>query len=531
MFKRLFGRGGDDAEQPTPKSRPLDGSAQGSYGPAGTMDPTLHTSDEQNAESPMPPGDAQAGGSTPMTDTVPITQDDASAIEQPPAATDSVPPIAGTDPSVDPSAPVVEEDTAPVPPTAEDPLAATAQPAIADEEPALLALDAVVEPIEALPAVDVTPLRLEPLELTSSTTIDDRYVVLNRLTPEEAEGLLGPGSVVEDDDLYAVEDRRSYERCWSCGSANNQERQRFCVDCGAPLGHPQVLARTAFATGAAEEFAALGSHFHLLHPRKQFGATGITLEVGGFSAEGPHHPNEDSYWVGVSGGCFDSVSDIIGVFVLADGMGGYAPGSGLISKEIVQITGRGIFTLLQSEPDLEMQEADLQAVMRGAIAQANGFVLDQISQHGEMGATLVAAAIVGPVACIANIGDSRAYYVAPSGAVTQITRDQSLIEHQIAAGLLSPDAVYTAIGNNVILHAIGEQAVEAEADWYIQPLEPGGRLLLCSDGYWKTMQHDVWDAALATKEPTLRELARAMVDNALARQTDDNTTVLIIGID
>ena len=58
----------------------------------------------------------------------------------------------------------------------------------------------------------------------------------------------------------------------------------------------------------------------------------------------------------------------------------------------------------------------------------------------------------------------------------------------MAAGLLSPDAVYTAMGNNVILHAIGEQAVEEASDWYTQPLEPGGRLLLCSDGYWKTMQ-------------------------------------------
>jgi serine/threonine protein phosphatase PrpC len=374
------------------------------------------------------------------------------------------------------------------------------------------------------------PAAWEPL--APGTLLAERYLVRGPLTDEEAARLLGEPVSAHQAELYAVDDQRGYERCWSCGSTNNTEQQRFCTDCGAPLQNRQtVLARTSEPAGESEEFADGGAWYHLVQPRKQFGSAGITIEVGGYSAEGPHHPNEDSYWSGIAGGCYDSTSEMFGVVALADGMGGYAPGSGLISKEIVQTIGHGIFSILQAEQDLTLEETDLQAIIRGAVAQANSGVLAQIEQHGDMGSTLVTAVIYGPAIYIANIGDSRAYYISPAGAVTQITRDQSLIEQQVAAGLLSPDAVYTAIGNNVILHAIGEESVEDAADWYSHPLEPGSHLLLCSDGYWKTMAHDVWDPELAHQQPTLRALARAMVEQALAQGSDDNTTVVIVGID
>lgn len=67
-------------------------------------------------------------------------------------------------------------------------------------------------------------------------------------------------------------------------------------------------------------------------------------------------------------------------------------------------------------------------------------------------------------------------------------------------------------------------------DWYSQPLEPGGRLLLCSDGYWKTMRHDVWNAEAAQQRTTLAGLARSLAEEALARNTDDNTTVVLIAV-
>jgi protein phosphatase len=148
-----------------------------------------------------------------------------------------------------------------------------------------------------------------------------------------------------------------------------------------------------------------------------------------------------------------------------------------------------------------------------------------------MGATLVVGLVYGQTAYVANIGDSRAYYISPADAVTQITRDQSLIEQQVLLGLLSPDAAFTAQGNNVILHAVGEEGVEDLFDWYTVPIEPGSFLMLCSDGYWKTMQHAVWDPSAAAGQTTMHGLARVLVENALGRNSDDNTSLVLVSID
>lgn len=508
MFKRLFGRN-DAASPPQPPSGdqdalPHDGPVPDYLAPA--------VRDAGDTEPLNPPSGADVGdrgGAGSAGDAPGDPPDPLSLHEGTATGTDvDVPP-----PMPDPSA--IADAPAEAPSGVDEP---TAEAGILDDRFPPVAIGASAEPA--------------PAPLVAGALIDGRYLVVGSLNAAGAAQLLGEGADLTADELYAADDRRGYERCWSCGSTSNTEQQRFCVDCGAALQHHRVvLARTAQPTGDPDEFVEEGSWYHLVHPRKQFGADGITLEVGGFSAEGPHHPNEDSYWCAIAGGCYDSASEVFGVFVLADGMGGYAPGSGLISKEIVRSVGRGIFSILYEEPNTAVQEADLQAIVRGAIAQANDTVLEQIAQHGEMGATLVTAVVYGQTVYVANIGDSRAYYASPGGVLTQITRDQSLIEQQVAAGLLDPDAVYTAIGNNVILHAIGEERVEEASDWYSHPLEPGGRILLCSDGYWKTMAHHVWDPELAAPQPTLRLLARAMVDQALAHDSDDNTTVVVIGID
>lgn len=368
-------------------------------------------------------------------------------------------------------------------------------------------------------------------ELAVGAVVADRFTVLRPLALEAAAELLGRPAPQGGGQLYAVEDRDGYERCWSCGSSHNDKKQRFCVDCGAPQRREAVLMQTPAATGEPDEFVDAGQHYHVLHPRKQFGSAGVSLEVGAHSAEGPHHPNEDSYWTGVIGGCYDSRCQGIGVFALADGMGGYAPGSGLISRMIVEHVGRGVFGSLVVSSEVTPSEDELQAHVRSAIADANVKVLDEIRQHGDMGATLVMGVICGEMAWVANIGDSRAYYISPSQTVTQITRDQSLVEQQVGLGLLGPDAAYTAQGNNVILHAVGEEGVENEFDWYPVPLEPGSYLMLCTDGYWKTMRHAVWDSQAAAGASSLLGLTRSLVETALGHNSDDNTTVLLVSID
>ncbi len=366
------------------------------------------------------------------------------------------------------------------------------------------------------------------------TLLADRFTVLRELTPDAASTLLGGPLPSDTTTFYAVEDRVYNEHCWACGSTHNDpsdHTQRFCVDCGAPRQHEWVLARAAAPAGTSDEIDYGDAFYRVLHRRKQFGSGGMAVEVAAFSAEGPHHPNEDSCWTAVMSGCYNSKADAVCVAVVADGMGGYAPGSGLISKEIVSTVGTYVFGRITVDRESALSDADLRGTVREAIAEANRRVLEEIARHGEMGATLVVAIIYGRTAYLANIGDSRAYYVSPSGEVEQITRDQSLVQQQVSLGLMRADAVFTAAGNNVILHAVGEERVEEVFDWYVQVLEPNCCVLLCTDGYWKTMRQDIWSISSPPVESSLHGLAERLVQTAIDQNSDDNTSVILIGVE
>jgi serine/threonine protein phosphatase PrpC len=107
------------------------------------------------------------------------------------------------------------------------------------------------------------------------------------------------------------------------------------------------------------------------------------------------------------------------------------------------------------------------------------------------------------------------------------------VAQEVQQGHLAESDIYTAMGNNIILHAIGEEGVQDAADWYTQPLEPDSYLLVCSDGYWKTLRGAVVpEGGQGTREAgrNLSEQARRMVDTALTQGSDDNTTVVLVAI-
>jgi protein phosphatase len=357
--------------------------------------------------------------------------------------------------------------------------------------------------------------------------VGDRYTIVGVAEGAEATG---------DTLVYRASDARSFERCWSCGSTANGSRTRFCQNCGAPIqDHPVTLVQTRGPTGEAEEVEQDGHYFHVQPERRRFGAEGVGIEIGAYCAEGPHHPNEDSYWYVTQTLCANSQRLSTAIVVFADGMGGYAPGSGLISARIAATVGKQIFGALQTQAETAdpLDSATAEAIVRQAIGAANTMVLDAIAHAGEMGSTLVVVLIHGDVAYVANIGDSRAYYVDPRGRATAITRDQSLVAQEVQQGHLAESDIYTAMGNNIILHAIGEEGVQDAADWYTQPLEPDSYLLVCSDGYWKTLRGAVVpDGGQGTREAgrNLSEQARRMVDTALTQGSDDNTTVVLVAL-
>lgn len=383
------------------------------------------------------------------------------------------------------------------------------------------------EPAETAPEPEAPPaLPAEPV--VAGTVIGDRYTIVG-----PAPDATAFAAAEQPARAYQATDARSYERCWSCGSTDNGAGTRFCQNCGAAVqNHPVTLVETPAATGIPGEVAHEGSFFHVQPERRPFGPSGIGVEIGAYSAEGPHHPNEDSYWYVVQTVCANSGRQSTAVAAFADGMGGYAPGSGLISAHIVATVGSHVANALgtQAGQDGSVDDQAMEAILREGIGAANKMVLDEIARTGEMGATLVVAVVHGDRAYLANVGDSRAYYVDPRGQATAITHDQSLVAQEVAAGQIGEHDVYTARGNNIILHAIGEPDVEQVADCYTQQLEPGSLLMLCSDGYWKTMRGEVTSGGVLQGSTTLGKAAQDMVDRALAAGSDDNTTVVLIAV-
>src|SRR5947209_906202 len=170
-----------------------------------------------------------------------------------------------------------------------------------------------------------------------------------------------------------------------------------------------------------------------------------------------------------------------GAFVVCDGMGGAA--SGEFASQLARDT------FLQSLASPGSRFVSPRAQLFEAIRVANQAVYRQAQRtraHRGMGTTLVSLLVVPPVeasastALVAHVGDSRCYRLR-AGQLELLTRDHSLIEEQMEAGLMTPQEAAASPIRNIITRAIGTYAA-VEADLTAHPVQPGDIFLLASDG-------------------------------------------------
>ena len=161
------------------------------------------------------------------------------------------------------------------------------------------------------------------------------------------------------------------------------------------------------------------------------------------------------------------------LFIVADGMGGHAAGE--VASEIAVDTVSNAY--YQDDSD------DVATSLVHAIKRANALIHQRAAENmlrSGMGTTCVAAVLRGNAAYIANVGDSRAYFVR-NGQVKQISQDHSWVAEQVRAGLLTDDQARTHAQRNVITRCLGTQA-DVEIDVFSEQLEEGDSLVLCTDG-------------------------------------------------
>lgn len=213
------------------------------------------------------------------------------------------------------------------------------------------------------------------------------------------------------------------------------------------------------------------------------------------------------------------------VAVLADGMGGYNAGevaSAMATTFIKTELGRWL-----SEGGVDASARELKRAMEICIDNANRSIFNAANsnpQYAGMGTTLVMGVFQGTRALIGHVGDSRCYRLR-TGTFVQLTRDHSLLQEQIDAGLISVEQAQYATHKNLVTRALGvEDTVLLEVNEY--RAEDGDLYLLCSDGL-SDMMTDERIAAILVTAGTLEEKGRALIDAANDSGGRDNISVIL----
>ena len=225
--------------------------------------------------------------------------------------------------------------------------------------------------------------------------------------------------------------------------------------------------------------------------------------------------NEDSVAVDASGG----------VVVLADGMGGYNAGEVASQMACEFISGELVRWLAQASSSAS--DTDVKRAMDICVDNANRAIFNAAHSnptYAGMGTTLVLSVFRPGRVLVGHIGDSRAYRWR-NGELQQITRDHSLLQEQIDAGILTPEQAALSANKNLVTRAVGvEDYVLLETR--VHELQSGDIILMCSDGL-SDMLDDRQIAEVMAHPGPLADIGGSLIAAANAAGGRDNIAVTL----
>jgi len=238
--------------------------------------------------------------------------------------------------------------------------------------------------------------------------------------------------------------------------------------------------------------------------------------------------NEDSFLV----------DGKLGLFIVADGMGGHSSGE-VASKMAVELIGSNFSTLLRRQAQ---QQDSTQALfvennpklsepanhLVASIRMANHFIFESAAKyppnHG-MGTTVVALYAQPDSYTLAWVGDSRIYLVRHNH-IQQLTTDHSLVQEQVTKGLISSDQAEKSEFKNILTRALGA-AGAVEVDAVEIPPADDDYILLCSDGLTRMVPDEkILDTIVSVKKP--KEICAQLIDAANEAGGRDNITAITL---
>ncbi len=244
-----------------------------------------------------------------------------------------------------------------------------------------------------------------------------------------------------------------------------------------------------------------------------------------------------------------SDEDAVGLFVVADGMGGHLAGEvashwavETVKRELADLfvprdpratwdlSGEELRALVNhgerpTRPQVKVTEQRVRAAVEKANAAVHGYARHRPAEAMGSGSTLTLAVVEGPLAFIANVGDSRAYLLRDH-QLQQITVDHSLVAGLVASGRITLEKSYDHPQAGLIYRCLGYMPT-VEVDIFQQELQDGDVLLLCTDGLWEMVRDPGRMVSIIEEAPTLDRATQWLVQAANVAGGKDNISVVL----
>jgi serine/threonine protein phosphatase PrpC len=213
------------------------------------------------------------------------------------------------------------------------------------------------------------------------------------------------------------------------------------------------------------------------------------------------------------------------LLAVADGMGGHAAGE-LASSTAIDELIRVETAQAPNGGDRPDPLDSLDGAVHAAHARIRELVKDDPGREG-MGTTVTALLWTGSDFGLAHIGDSRGYRLR-AGELEQITHDHTFVQSLVDEGRITADQASVHPARSMILRAL-QGDTDPQPDLEMIDVQPGDRLLLCSDGLTDVISTDTIRDTLVGK-PSLTDVADTLVDLALRGGAPDNVTLVVADV-
>lgn len=235
--------------------------------------------------------------------------------------------------------------------------------------------------------------------------------------------------------------------------------------------------------------------------------------------------NEDSIFGFASSVRSENLSTDFGLFLLADGMGGYGEGGKASSLAITvmadHIIRKVYLPLLR--PMSSRDQEPLQEILSEGMSDIHERILRETNGAGT---TLTAIILLGDTMNIAHIGDSRAYIVNPDEDLVQITQDQSYAHRLVELGQLSEEESRSDPRRNELFAALGKGEHIAPII-FSQKRPSSGYLFLCSDGVWEVLSKEDMLSCFSDQFYT-DVMCDRLISEAIDAGATDNISVIVV---